>query len=157
MSDALTVFGIREVREVLEQIAPKYSRNLINATLRGVAVEIKDKAKVKAPRDSGTLKRSMYVYKPRSDPDLPQFQVKFREDGYYWRFVEYGTGGGKGSHIPFLKGLRDAPLYGGARPFLQPAVQEVRADMQNIVRQQFSVKLEKAIERAIRRQARAQQ
>lgn len=151
------VFGIPEVREVLEQITPVHSRRLISATLRGVATEIKNKAKTKAPRDSGTLKKSIYVYKPRTHKDKPQFQVKFRQrkgatnNAFYWRFVEFGTGGGRNSHIPLLTGERDAPLYAGAQPFLQPSVHEVQAQLPSIIKQQFSAKLERAIERELKK------
>lgn len=151
----MTVFGVGEIREVLEKIAPRHARNLINATLRGVTAEIRNKAKAKVVRDTGALKRSMFVYKPKTPPNLPQFQVKFRKQGFHWRFVEYGTGGGRGSHIPFLTGNRDAPVYGGAQPFLMPAVHEVRATLEGTIKQQFAVKLEQAVQREIKRQARA--
>ena len=145
------VFGIPEVTKILEQITPAHSQRLITNTLRGVAAEIRNKAKANVVRDTGNLKKSMFVYKPRTHPTAPQFQVKFRKDAYYWRFVEYGTGGGRGSHLPFLKGERETPLYPGARPFLQPAVHETRADMENIVKREFSKKLEQAIKRELKK------
>jgi HK97 gp10 family phage protein len=151
------VFGIPEVTAVLEKITPVHSRRLINATLRGVAAQVRTRARAKAPVDMGDLKKGIYVYKPRTHKDLPQFQIKFRQgkglkrSAFHWRFVEYGTGGGRGSHIPFLTGKKEAPLYKGAKPFLQPAVHEVRANIEQIVKTQFSDKLERAIQRELKK------
>lgn len=149
------VFGIAEVREVLERVTPRHAKRLMVNTLRGVTVTIKDKAKSKAPKDSGTLKKGMKVHKPRTPPAFPQFQVKFDKDAYYWRFVEYGTGGGRGSHIPYLTGEKEGANFSGARPFLAPAVHEVRANMPAIVQEKFNKKLQAAIKRELKKQRRS--
>jgi len=61
-----------------------------------------------------------------------------KADGYYWRFVEYGTGAGKGSHLAGI-------VMQNAQPFIQPAVDNISANLQQIIEQKFMQVVEKTI------------
>lgn len=130
--------GLDDIREQLKDVGVREGRNLMRATVRSVAVRIQRSAAEKAPVDEGDMKRSLKVRARRSHPDSPVFEVwagstggsKF--DAFYWRFVEYGTSGQTAQP---------------ARPFIRPAVEEVRALLPGILREEFGKKWEKALAR----------
>lgn len=134
----IQIDGLDEIREQLKDVGIREGRNLMRATIRAVAVKVQKAAIDKAPVDEGNLKRSLKVRARRSHPDAPVFEVwagstggaKF--DAFYWRFVEYGTSGKTAQP---------------ARPFIRPAVEEIRAQLPGILRQEFGKKWEKALAR----------
>lgn len=135
MDDNVTVVGLDDVRDILERVAPNHAKNLMRATVHGIAGEIQKKAKAKVPKRTGNLKKSIKTRRRRSQPDAPVSEVyastgkKQKNDGFYWRFVEHGT-----------QNMR-------AQPFIGPSRNEVLANMDYILRKQFAEKLEKAIAR----------
>ena len=131
--------GIDEIQKILEEVAPKHARNLMRTTIHGVAGEITKLAKSKVPiGKTRTLKRAIKTKRKKSHPDKPVSQVfvttgkSAKRDGFYWRFVEYGTSGKTAQP---------------ARPFIGPSVNIVKANFQNTLRKQFGLKLEKALAR----------
>lgn len=130
--------GLDDIREQLKDVGVREGRNLMRATIRSVAVKVQRAAAEKAPVDEGDLRRSLKVRARRSHPDSPVFEVwagstggaKF--DAFYWRFVEYGTSGKTAQP---------------ARPFIRPAVEEVKALLPGILREEFGKKWEKALAR----------
>ena len=134
----ITIDGLDEIREQLKDVGVREGRNLMRATIRAIAVRIQKAAKQKAPVDSGDMKASIKLRPRKSHPDAPVFEVwagsskgaKF--DAFYWRFVEYGTSGKTAQP---------------GRPFIRPAVEEVRAALPGILRDEFGKKWEKALAR----------
>ena len=134
----ITIDGLDEIREQLKDVGVREGRNLMRATIRAIAVRIQKSAKQKAPVDSGDMKASIKLRPRKSHPDAPVFEVwagsskgaKF--DAFYWRFVEYGTSGKTAQP---------------ERPFIRPAVEEVRAALPGILRDEFGKKWEKALAR----------
>jgi HK97 gp10 family phage protein len=154
---SVEVVGTKEIERILEDIAPRHARNLMRATVHGIAGEITKKAKAYAPKgNSGVLKKAIYTKRRKSPPEKPVSEVKIHQgsgakyDAFYWRFVEYGTGGGRGSHLPMLEN-DDGTRYPGARPFILPAKEQVRSKMEQITKTQFSKKLENAIKRELKK------
>lgn len=138
----IAIEGDKELQEILDQLAPKVSRNLMRSTIHGVASEIAKEAKRKAPRDTGTLRKAIKAKRRRPrTPDKPFSDVMVEHgrdanhDAFYWRFVEYGT--------------QDQP----ERPFIRPAIDLLRPQVPEIMRQQFGKKLEATLKRAARKQA----
>jgi HK97 gp10 family phage protein len=129
------VVGDKEVEKILESIAPKEAKNLMRSTIHGVASRITKGAKARVKRDSGLLRKSIYTKREKSPPHRPVSSVRFREKGFYWRFVEHGT-----KNVP-------------ARPFLAPARLEVQGNLSKILREEFQAKLEKRIKAVLKRQA----
>ena len=119
------VVGDSEVMDILKSIAPKEARNLARATIFGVAQRIAKGAKQRVKVDNGKLRKGIFAKRDKSPPDRPTSSVRFKDEAYYWRFVEYGTE--KGNNLQ-------------SRPFLRPARQDVVGDLPNILREEFQKK-----------------
>jgi HK97 gp10 family phage protein len=132
------IVGTEEVMAILREIAPKEARKLARATIYCIAARCTKLAKLRAPVDEGNLKKSIYTKSEKSPPDKPRATVRFRPEGYYWRFVEYGTK--KGNKL-------------SRRPFLLPARLEVKSKITEYAREEFQIKLSKRINSALRAQA----
>jgi|GEM_PF-932249 len=144
MAKGFDISGIKEIKEIFEEIAPKYARNLARTTNHAVAAEITKGAKQNIRNKTGILKKSLKTKRKKSPPDKPVSHVfvehgkSAKNDGFYWRFIEYGTRGKTGQK---------------ARPFIGPAAEKIRADLTNIYREQFGKKLEALLKREAKKQA----
>lgn len=134
----VVIEGLDEVRELLSGVGVREGRNLMRATIRGIASRVRKGAAQRAPVASGRLKKSLKLRQKKSHPDTPTFDVLagsgagVKYDAFYWRFVEYGTSGKTAQP---------------ARPFIRPTVEEVRAQLPSILRSEFGQKWEKALAR----------
>ena len=151
----ISIDGLDEIKYTLETLAPREARNLMRATVHGIAGQIAKTAKTKAPRGDGTLKKAIKPKRRKAkNPDKPFSDVmvehgpEARHDAFYWRFVEYGTGGGKGSHIA-------GQIMGNAQPFLRPAIDQARPEIPKIMKEQFGKKLEALLKRKAKKAARS--
>ena len=137
----MQVIGIEEVDRILNEVSPRHARNLMRNTIHGVASEINRQARKNAPKDTGTLKKALKAKRKKSHPNQPISEVVVehgggvRHDAFYWRFVEHGT------------------VNRAATPFIKPAEEAVRANLAQIIREQFGKKLESALKREARKQA----
>jgi HK97 gp10 family phage protein len=132
----IVIEGVEDIQKILDEIAPKHARNLMRTTIHGVASEITKLAKKKVPKKTGNLKKAIKTKRKKSHPDKPVSQVYIttgrsaKYDGFYWRFVEYRTGGKTAQK---------------ARPFIRPASDYVRANFNKILKNQFGKKLERKL------------
>lgn len=140
VSSGIKIEGMEDLKKVLDQMAPKASRNLMRSTIHAIAGQIAKEAKGQAPKDSGTLKKAIKAKRRRpKTPDKPFSDVMIEHggqatnDAFYWRFVEYGT--------------QNAP----AHPFMQPAIDLMRPQVPAIMREQFGKKLEAMLKRAAKK------
>lgn len=139
----MQVIGAEDIKRTLEQIAPKHSRNLMRATVQGIASEISKESKKRAPKDTGDLKKAIFAKRKKSPPDKPVSEVIVRHgsqakyDAFYWRFVEYGT------------------VKQSAQPFIKPSEELVGANLNAILTAQFGKKLEALLKRERKKQAKA--
>lgn len=136
MSKEIAVIGIEDVQKTLEQIAPRHARNLMRATIQGMASEAAKMARKEAPDDYGTLKKAIKAKRKKSPPDKPTSRVMVehgkdaKHNAYYWHFLEHGTKGGIKEH-----------------GFIRSAKEWLEANKVKIAREQFAKKLEQAIRR----------
>lgn len=134
--------GLDEIVDLLEKIAPKKANNLMTATIRGVATEIKKEIKGNIRDNTGNLKRSLKVKKSRSEKSKPRFKVIFesgksaKNDGFYWRFVEHDQGWGN-QNANFVRRSR----------------LKIESNLGFYIRNQFSKKLKSAIKREQKKRA----
>ena len=140
MPQKLEVIGLEQINKVLGELVPKHARNLSKSVIHGLASETTKEAKKRVPVSAGggTLKRSIKAKRKRSTPDKPTSDViieqgnSVKNDGFYWHFVEYGTGG---------------PVPQPEQPFLRPAKDLVQSEMPRILDEQFTKKLAALIKR----------
>ncbi|MBD3803562.1 MAG: HK97 gp10 family phage protein [Thioclava sp.] len=131
----MSVTGEADIQRIFEEAAPRHARNLLRATVGGVAGEVRKEARKEAPKDSGDLRKAITVkrQKPRGNRvEANVFVV--RKKGFYWRFLEYGT------------------ISLAARPFFLPALRTIEPRLPGILREQFVKKLESALKRERKRQ-----
>lgn len=135
------ITGTKDMQDIFEQIAPKHARNLLRATVQGVASTIAKDAKKGAPKDSGDLRKAIKAKRKKSHPDKPMSVVKVehgnnaKHDAFYWHFSEYGTT--KQSETPYIR----------------PAVDRARSNFESIMTQQFGKKLEALLKREAKKKA----
>ena len=128
---------MRELREVMQDIAPREARNLLRATVHGVAGVARDRIRARAPVDTGDLKKSIKVVRRRGAPNAPRSDVVAdRKTGFHWLFLEFGT------------------VKAPARPFITPEVEALRPQLPGIYEEQFIRKYEAAVARKAKRAAR---
>ena len=138
--NGIQVVGDKEVMAILESIAPKEANNLARSTVHGIAARITKGAKQRVKRDSGNLRKGIYTKRDKSPPGRPTSSVRFRENAFYWRFVEFGTQ--KGNNLQ-------------ERPFLRPSRLEVMGNLKNILREEFQKKFTRRVNAVLKKQARA--
>jgi len=140
--NSLDVIGAEELAKVLSEFAPRIANNLSKAVVHGVAGEITKGAKSRVPKRTGNLKKSLKTKRRRGKPGQPVSEViadsgkSAKHDGFYWRFVEYGTQTGTPE-----------------QPFMRPARDEVFTNLPVIMRRQFKDKLVKAVNREKKKRA----
>lgn len=126
------ILGEQDIKKIFDEIAPKHARNLTRATVQGIAREVAKEAKKGAPVGrTGNLKKSIKAKRKKSNRDRP-ISVVHAKGAFYWRFVEYGTGG---------------PVPQEPNPFITRAYEKVRANYKTIFREQFGKKLESLLKR----------
>lgn len=140
----VSVEGIDELRDLLVKKIPDKANNLMRTTVHGIASEVTKEAKKIVPSQTGNLKKSIKTRRRRSTPENPISEVYItsgksqKNDGFYWRFVEHGTGG-----------KNPQP----AQPFIQPAKETVFSMIDQILEKTFIKKLEQAAKRELKKQA----
>lgn len=129
---SLTIDGIEDLKKVLEEFAPKHAVNLSRSVIHSLASKIAKESKTLVPVNTGNLKKAIKAKRRRSKPENPHSDVIIekgkskKNDGFYWHFIEYGTGG---------------PVPQPERPFLRPAKDLVVSQMPTILEQEFKKKL----------------
>ena len=139
---AMSIEGTKDMERILETFAPNHSANLMRATVHGVASEIAKRAKKLAPKDTGTLRKSIKAKRRRGKPGKTTSDViadsgsNAKYNGFYWHFVEYGTSTGRPE-----------------QPFMRPARDEVFSQLDEIIEQQFIKKLQSTVKRQMKKKA----
>jgi hypothetical protein len=153
MEGPVTLLGEKEIKKIMSGLPDKLSYKIILATERKAARHLVKNAKQKAPVASRTtnewwgrrrkdkpavrihpetLKRSIGVVKIKTGKDFPTIMIgprrgkRFKYDGWFGVFPEYGT---KGYRIKkgkfkgrYMKGQK-------AKPYMSPAFASSREDM----------------------------
>lgn len=137
MKPRVEITGVDDVNELLTKIAPKQAKNIMRATVHGIAGTIRDDAKSFAPKDEGTLKKSIKAKRERGKPGLVVSTVRVLRRAFYWRFLEYGRGPDGVEHAMFMR-----------------AIEKYRANKETVFLTQFAKKWEAALKRAAKRNGR---
>lgn len=134
MKPTVTIRGIDDVNDLLSKVAPKQAKNIMRATVHGVAGQIRNDAKKAMPVDDGDMKRATKAKRRRGSFGVIRSDVVVQRSAFYWRFLEYGQGPDGKEHAFFMK-----------------AVEKFRRDMHRIFIEQFGKKWEAALKRAAKR------
>lgn len=134
MSDRMSISGIDDVRDLLENIAPNHANNIMRSTIHGVAGDIRKDARSYAPEDDGDLDGAIKTKRRRSSFGSVRSDVVVERRAFYWRFLEYGQGPDNIEHA-----------------FFAGAVENFRRSSTAIFVSQFGKKFDAAIARARKR------
>ena len=138
MASEVAIFGLEDIKKVLNELAPKHAANLSRAMVHGLASETAKEAKKRTPKNTGNLRRAIKAKRRRGKPGQPVSDVivetgkASKNDAFYWRFVEFGTGG---------------PVPQPEQPFLRPAKDLIQSNIPKIAEEQFIKKLSAAVKR----------
>lgn len=133
----VTIRGVDDINNLLEQIAPREAGNIMRATIHGVAGQIRDDAKAGMPVDEGTMKKATKAKRERVRFGRISSTVRVARNAFYWRFLEYGQGPDGVESAMFAK-----------------AVEKFRSRMDEVFLTQFGKKWEAALARAAKRNGR---
>lgn len=115
----VTITGIEDVNRLLAQIAPTEAKNLIRATVHGLATNIAKAAVQRMPADSGDMQKATKAKRERAKRDTLASSIRVANIAFYWRYLEYGQGPDRVEHAFFLQTLE------ALRPDLDRAYLEV--------------------------------
>lgn len=132
----MNIKGLEGVRHVLEDVTPRNAKNLMRATIHGVAKEVRDEIRENAPTDGApyTLRPAIKHKRQRGTRDKVGSAVTIDKKAFFWRFLEWGT------------------VEIAERKFILRAVESVTPRLQAIFVQTFGNRLEASIKRALKRQ-----
>ena len=130
----VTLTGVGDVNKMLNKIAPRQAKNILRATVHGVAGTIRDDAKKNMSVDTGTMKRATKAKRERVRGGIIRSTVRVAKSAFYWRFREYGQGPDGVEDAMFLK-----------------AVEKFRSNLERVFTEQFGKKWEAALKRAAKR------
>ena len=137
------LLGLDEINDILSNLIPREANNLSKAMIFGFAQHAAKEFKTKLPTGgTGNLKRSIKAKKARSFPGKPSSYVRAtrgkrsKGGGFYWRFIEHGTGGKNPQ---------------SAQPFVAPVLNKMNAEMPKLVDEIFTKKLAGSVKRAKKR------
>lgn len=99
MKLSFSLEGLPEVKELLEQVAPKEALNIIRATNYSVAKQLSLEVAEATPVDTGEMKSSVYIKRrnPRGKSYRARTEIHFKDPA--WVFMEYGTVKMEGRHF----------------------------------------------------------
>lgn len=83
--------GVNDVYRVLNNVGPREARNIMRATVGGMAAEVRKESRKEAPKEDGDLGRAISVKRRRIRDNVVRADVVVRPLAFYWRFIEYGT------------------------------------------------------------------
>lgn len=132
--------GLQELDQMATRIAPRVAHRLARATVHKIAGEVRKRMRQKAPKDDGTLRKSIHTQRRRGTPTEAVSDVRIshgqnvKHDAWYWRFVEFGT------------------VLRAGQPFVQPTIDEMTPKIPQLYREEFGRRLERELEREHRKQ-----
>ena len=126
----------KKLLKALDKLPKNIQKNVMVGATRAGAKIVSDEAKRLAPRDTGTLEKSIGITKRKSKRGQITFSVSPRKggknDGFYGRFIELGT----------------SKMI--ARPFLRPALENTPDEVLEASKEYIAKRLPKEVAKAKR-------
>ncbi|MEO5331320.1 MAG: HK97 gp10 family phage protein [Magnetococcus sp. YQC-5] len=134
MIGGIHIDGLKEISDAMLKLPQKVAANALRQAVYAGAVVIRNEARQRAPVNTGTLRRSIIVRRPKkkTDRNVQKMEVAVRrgkkyrnqgrrgnlsQDAWYWHFIEFGT-----------KATRRRQYAAPARPFMRPAFDAKKMD-----------------------------
>ena len=140
-STGIQIDGLDEFHSMLREVMPHQARNILRATVQGVASDVAKQMRKRAPKNEGDLRKAIKAKRRRGSPDEIVSEVRIehgkgaKNNAWYWHFVEFGT------------------TYTAGTPFIIPTVENMSPQIPAIFREQFGKKYEQALARIAKRNA----
>jgi len=138
------VFGLPETTDMLANVLPREATNISRRAATGIAAEVRNDIRTKAPKRTGNLKKSIKSKRDRGKKGQVSASVYVDRSGgksgrgYHWHLVEFGARGG---NMP-------------AQPFVVPTVEQWRPKMRTLYRERVGVELERELVKRAKKAAR---
>jgi len=141
----MEIRGIEEVTDLIMQVTPSESRNILRRTTVHIARVVRDAVRERTPvGPTGNLKRSIKSKRNKDERTLISAQVYADRSGgrsgkgYHSHLVEFGTRPRQKSSGANSGTMPD-------KPFINPAADSLRAEIPSMYREQFGKELEKEL------------
>jgi HK97 gp10 family phage protein len=120
---------MEDLQETLKGVLPREATNILRRTTFSLAGVVAEKMKARAPRRTGKFAKSIKRKRNRGTKTSIEASVVAESSkklpGYRWHWFEFGT------------------TKMSARPFITPAVEEIRPSVAGIYRQEFGTQYER--------------
>lgn len=125
---SIQIEGLDELMDKLTVVAPREANNILRNAVHAVAGQVRNRMKQRVKKFSRDLEKSIYAKRRRGLPGFPISDVRLRGTPHsHGLMLENGTSRTK------------------AQPFIAPTVNEIGPQTPQIYREEFGVKLEKAL------------
>jgi len=129
------VIGMDKLLHSLKVFPERVQKNVLSGAVRAGTKPILTEAKIRVPKDTGNLKKSLGVIKRRSrDKTKLRFSITPRKggknDGFYAHMIEFGTSRQQ------------------AQPFMRPAFENKANECLSAVKDYMAKRIEKEIIKA---------
>lgn len=120
--------GIEDIQKMFEAVAPRQAKNIMRATVHGIAGELRNEAKKNMPTDTSLLKKSTKAKRRKEQDNVIRSDVMVEQAAYYWRFLEYGQGPDGVAHGMFKQAITSYKANAQAN-FLNTFVKKLEASL----------------------------
>lgn len=148
MATVTKVEGLKELEAALHRLPASVGKRMLRAALRKMGQPIADDAASKAPRDDGTLQRSIGVGSRLTRRQRSQHRRMFRDDRASAE-VFVGAGGLPQAHMSEFGTFKDP-----AQPFLRPAWDSHKGQLVDQMKAELWAAIDKRAAREARKAAR---
>lgn len=141
-SHSIHIDGIEELRHLTHNVSPRVSLQLARSTVHGIAGQIRNAMRKRAPQATNTTRKAIHTKRRRGTPEEVVSEVRIahgagvQHDAWYWKFLEFGT------------------IKQPAQPFVRPVVEEFEGKIPEIYKAEFFRKLQARLVREARKQGR---
>jgi HK97 gp10 family phage protein len=147
--------GLQELDRRLSEISREHEQVFIKAAIKALRLRVMSRAKVKAPVDTGTLKRSLNVADPNHLEDVEregdEIVIRMGTRVEYAPAVEYGhrvrTSGESATGSAIAKYAGGGGKMVRAQPFLRPAWDAGKDKVLDDIARDIAREIEKAVKK----------
>lgn len=135
-AQGIEIVGLEEAIKTLEETLPREAHNLSAQAVQAVATKVRNEIRRETPKGkTGELRKSVAAKRNRARNNKASSDVYFKADGWYWKFLEYGT------------------VKMKARPWVNPIVERMAPKIPDMFREELGKKLERLMAKKAKKAA----